>query len=344
MRKFYLILLTISVVFMQTDIIDAAIVPQDNIDVIAQEIILGERPQLSEEELGQLEKTVGNRVVGIFSGYHERYRKMFNQGRQDRLSGFEQNLPTDDFSKKAYIRGYDSESKPIINHDVQEPSKSETCPDDYPDYSCFIPNKAQKTFIKRISKNAQEVAQANDLYPSVLIAQAALESNWGTSDLSKNHHNLFGIKGDFAGQACQLPTVENINGKDVQVTSSFRHYQNEQESLADYVAVLNQPLYNAAHRKISPSYHEVLACLRGTYATDPQYDHKLEQIIQSANLTKYDEDIIPKPNLGSTKMKPTRSVGHKDKQEVAGGHHWSIPVIGGVSSVGMIELIRRLIK
>ena len=60
---------------------------------------------------------------------------------------------------------------------------------------------SQQSFIKHIAQSAKIIAANNDLYASVMIAQAALESSWGTSDLSGRHHNLFGIKGGYRGQS-----------------------------------------------------------------------------------------------------------------------------------------------
>jgi len=53
-----------------------------------------------------------------------------------------------------------------------------------------------EAFIESIAASAKPVADSNGLYPSVMIAQAILESNWGSSQLSRApYYNLFGIQG-----------------------------------------------------------------------------------------------------------------------------------------------------
>lgn len=56
-------------------------------------------------------------------------------------------------------------------------------------------------FINDISDMAMDLALNNDLYSSVMIAQAILESKYGQSELGTPPvHNLFGIKGMYNGQ------------------------------------------------------------------------------------------------------------------------------------------------
>lgn len=52
-----------------------------------------------------------------------------------------------------------------------------------------------QAFIDQIGWSASEVAASNDLYASVMITQALLESAYGTSGLaSAPNYNLFGVK------------------------------------------------------------------------------------------------------------------------------------------------------
>jgi flagellum-specific peptidoglycan hydrolase FlgJ len=56
----------------------------------------------------------------------------------------------------------------------------------------------QQAFINQIAPSAKTLASANNLYASVMIAQAIVESGWGSSTLSKApNYNLFGIKGTY---------------------------------------------------------------------------------------------------------------------------------------------------
>ena len=81
-------------------------------------------------------------------------------------------------------------------------------------------------FIADIGPRAQVIAAANDLYASVMIAQAILESDSGQSELSQApHYNFFGIKGSYEGQSVSFETWEDDGqGNPYTVTSAFRSY------------------------------------------------------------------------------------------------------------------------
>ena len=57
-------------------------------------------------------------------------------------------------------------------------------------------------FIDRMGPIAQEIVPGYGLWPSVFLAQAALESGWGTSLLSQQANNYFGRK------CLELPCIE----------------------------------------------------------------------------------------------------------------------------------------
>ena len=62
-------------------------------------------------------------------------------------------------------------------------------------------------FISTISPIAQSIANSNNLYASTMVAQAALESGYGTSTLTQLGNNLFGIK-SFDGTGVKMATDE----------------------------------------------------------------------------------------------------------------------------------------
>ncbi|MGX6962641.1 LysM peptidoglycan-binding domain-containing protein [Vagococcus xieshaowenii] len=155
---------------------------------------------------------------------------------------------------------------------------------------------SQADFVKQIGSLAQVVADENDLYASIMVAQAILESSWGNSGLaSYPNHNLFGIKGSYNGQSVIMRTWEHINGKDVYVNASFRKYPSYRESLYDNAYVLRNTsfasgnyYYSGAWKSNSNSYRQATAWLTGRYATDPNYGSKLNNIIERYNLTAFD--------------------------------------------------------
>ncbi|WP_086313082.1 hypothetical protein A5821_000667 [Enterococcus sp. 7F3_DIV0205] len=155
---------------------------------------------------------------------------------------------------------------------------------------------SQQAFIDSIGYSASSVADANDLYASVMIAQALLESSYGTSGLAAApNYNLFGVKGSYGGQTVYMPTLEYLNGEWVTVTEPFRSYPSYTESFQDHANVLRTTIassgnyhYSGVWKSNTSSYMDATAALAGRYATDPNYASKLNWLISAYGLTAYD--------------------------------------------------------
>lgn len=159
-----------------------------------------------------------------------------------------------------------------------------------------IKNQSIAEFINVIGEQASKIADDHDLYASIMIAQAILESGAGTSSLSiPPYYNLFGIKGDYKGATVIMRTQEDDGeGSLFTIDSKFRQYSSYKESLEDYAQLLqdgvdgNATYYKGAWKSESKNYQEASESLTGKYATDVQYAEKLKQLIQLYNLTNYD--------------------------------------------------------
>ena len=153
----------------------------------------------------------------------------------------------------------------------------------------------------KIGESARQLGQENDLYASVMIAQAILESGSGQSGLSSYpHYNLFGIKGSYAGQSAVMQTWEDDGaGNAYTINDAFRSYPSYYESLQDYVAVLKQGHFAGAWKSNTSSYQDATAALTGVYATDTSYYAKLNNIIETYNLTQYDSPNVQGGITGS---------------------------------------------
>jgi peptidoglycan hydrolase FlgJ len=144
---------------------------------------------------------------------------------------------------------------------------------------------AQNSFISDLWPAAQQAGQQLGVDPSNLIAQAALETNWGTHvprDASgRSSNNLFGMKagGQWNGASVTTGTQEYENGTAVTTTGQFRAYDSRAQSFQDYVSLLrNSPRYAAALNTGSNTYAFATALQRGGYATDPDYASKVSSI------------------------------------------------------------------
>lgn len=67
---------------------------------------------------------------------------------------------------------------------------------------------SKESFIKEIAPYAQKIQKEFKILPSVVIAQACLESGYGTSFLANQGKNIFGTKGDYKGESVIIQTIE----------------------------------------------------------------------------------------------------------------------------------------
>lgn len=148
-------------------------------------------------------------------------------------------------------------------------------------------------FIAKIANFAVKDMQLTKVPASLTIAQAALESGWGSSGLTVKANNLFGIKGSGPAGSITVQTTEYINGKAVKVNAPFRAYNNWGESIADHSELIvngvswNRNLYSKVLGASGKAAAQEIAA--AGYATDPNYAAKLIQIMNTYNLYQYDD-------------------------------------------------------
>lgn len=159
----------------------------------------------------------------------------------------------------------------------------------------------QAKFINTVAEDAVRIAHENEIYPSVMIAQAGLESGWGRSELAQNYNNLMGIKGSWNGNSAVLTTGEHIGGTDITVNASFNVFDSWAESLAHYGKLLSEgneqdsAFYSGTWKENADTYQEATAWLEGRYATDPDYASKLNSRIEDYNLEQFDNLEVKVP-------------------------------------------------
>ena len=153
--------------------------------------------------------------------------------------------------------------------------------------------QAKELFIKQVAPEAQAMQNTYHVYASITIAQAILESQWGTSKLAAQYHNLFGIKGTGPNSQ-ELTTKEYINGKWIVTKGRFRVYDSWSDSIKDHTRLMmtgtdtNKQNYDRVVR--ANNYQEAARALQDSgYATDPDYAQKLISVIKTYKLYNYDE-------------------------------------------------------
>lgn len=154
--------------------------------------------------------------------------------------------------------------------------------------------KQKQNFIGRVAPEAVQLQSSTHVLPSVTIAQAILESNWGKSSLSQKYNNLFGVKGSDPSNTQELTTQEYVDGKWQTITARFRVYDSYAASIQDHAQLFtrgttwNPQQYQ--HFLAAKDYREAAKALETDgYATDPDYASKIIEIVETYQLTKYDQ-------------------------------------------------------
>lgn len=141
-------------------------------------------------------------------------------------------------------------------------------------------------FVQTLMPLAEKAANALGVAPTVLLAQAALETGWGkfvTRDTGsgKSSFNLFNIKADsrWQGDAVQVQTLEYRGGVPEKEQARFRAYEGYADSFNDYVDFLqSNPRYQQALEQVEDPSGFVRELHAAGYATDPEYANKIERI------------------------------------------------------------------
>ena len=148
------------------------------------------------------------------------------------------------------------------------------------------PNSAEQAeFARALWPDAQQAARQLGVNPVTLVAQAALETDWGRkvpqAASGGTSNNLFGIKATsgWTGSTVTNSTQEFSGGTASSVKASFRSYDSAGHCFQDYVDLLrSNPRYGAALGTGSDVRAFGSALQQGGYATDPAYAQKLTAV------------------------------------------------------------------
>ena len=145
-------------------------------------------------------------------------------------------------------------------------------------------------FFKALSPAATSTYnQYKNIFPSTILAQAALESAWGKSKVAQSDKNLFGIK--WTGKHNPLITVEkgrNCPGGEQGGARPYNRYKSFGDSVLDHGWFLNNngSRYNATLNAKTPS-EQITALGKSGYAEASTYGSKLQNMVNKYDLTKY---------------------------------------------------------
>ena len=175
----------------------------------------------------------------------------------------------------------ENSSKRTINEPVQETVQAKPISEQQMHTQEAVESKNgkiytnQRDFVEDMTAAYTKALAARGIstdYAKMLVAQDALESNWGKSSLVKDF-NFGGIKAVNGTPFVEKETREYSAGKGMRKTKSkFRKFNSLDEYVNYKISLLSGKRYQAFTGDPTQFYHRIKA---GGYATDPNYVAKL---------------------------------------------------------------------
>lgn len=167
---------------------------------------------------------------------------------------------------------------------------------------------AQTDFIERIAPIVQKMtAWYGYGVNSAIIAQACLESAYGTSAKAK-HHNYFGLKYRSGRVTCSSElfidgSAEQLaDGSYIQITDKWYGFSSMEAGVEGYLQFIKIDNYAAARAQTDPRRY-LMALKEAGYATSKTYVDSVMSVVTKYDLTQYDSEqkevikVIQKPAI-----------------------------------------------
>ena len=149
-------------------------------------------------------------------------------------------------------------------------------------------------FIEQIAEYIKKYASSYGIkVHSPIIAQAILESGWGKSILARKYHNYFGLKsgGGWRGKVVNLQTSEEyVIGVHTQIRDAFRVFDDMESGVKGYFDFIGYSRY-ANLKGVTDAATACDLIRQDGWATSLAYATNLKRLIQTYNLTAYDEKV-----------------------------------------------------
>lgn len=157
----------------------------------------------------------------------------------------------------------------------------------------------KEQFVEKYKVAAIQGCGIHGISPLLGLAQSAVESRWGESDLAKLHNNLFGMKSTKSweasgGKFVMMPTHEftadvskaavphvtrvekGVTYYQYTIMAPFRTYDTPADCFANFGHFVTQPGYVKAGVLEAKSPEEQITCIaKAGYATAPDYAQKI---------------------------------------------------------------------
>lgn len=145
----------------------------------------------------------------------------------------------------------------------------------------------KQDYINKYYQQCKDACAGSPIFPIMAFAESALESGWGSSYLTLQANNFFGIKSTegweaIGGKFVTKPTREVVNGQSIIIQAKFRAYPTAKDCFTDYISFIDGPRYQAAGVESAQTPEDMATALQAAgYATDPNYAAEIIAVMQS---------------------------------------------------------------
>jgi len=150
----------------------------------------------------------------------------------------------------------------------------------------------KEEFLKFATAAAREASRVSGFPAGVTVAQAALESAWGKSQLSREANNYFGIKAHGEHAHVEMTTTEVTNGVAARTAARFAKYASMTECFTDRDRLILKLGCYAEACACAGDAEAFIRALARHWATDPKYAEKLLNVYRANRLAELDRETV----------------------------------------------------
>ena len=161
----------------------------------------------------------------------------------------------------------------------------------------------KEAFIQKVAEKVRKYAPLYGIgVHSPIIAQAIVESGWGSSVLASRYNNYFGLKcgSSWKGGSVNMATREEYKpGVMTNIRDNFRTYEDFDAGIRGYFEFINTSRYKNLKGVKSPEEY-VRRLKADGYATSSKYVDNVMRVIRDNKLTRFDgngDDDMKKEEL-----------------------------------------------
>ncbi len=146
----------------------------------------------------------------------------------------------------------------------------------------------KQEFLAAAMDATRKVSASSGFPAGITVAQAALESAWGNSKLSREANNYFGIKAHGKHAWVEMPTVECSDGRETATKAKFARYASMEQCFECRDRLIASGALYAETRAAAGDPEKFARALAKRWATDPQYAEKLMAVYRANGLSELD--------------------------------------------------------